>query len=137
MAVDGPEAWRIAWAGNVTSPHFLTAAMLPLLDKGAKSAPGHSSVVLNVADLAGETKTHSQGRFAYSAAEAALLHLTKEWAHAFLGLRIRVNAVVPGVVEGTMRVTGGDEGPRERVEERFKRKIPAGWSASLSMCMCC
>lgn len=53
MTCDGADAWRIAYAGNVWSHHFLTAALLPLLVKGAKAAPGHSSVVLNVASVAG------------------------------------------------------------------------------------
>lgn len=124
MTLDTAEAWRTSWAGNVTSHHFLTAAMLPLLDKGARSAPGHSSVVLNVADLAGVAKTHSQGRFAYSASMAGLVHLTKEWAHTFLGIGVRVNCIAPALVEGEM-VLGGT-GRRERLDERVGGKVPAG-----------
>lgn len=126
MTADGPEAWRVAWAGNVTSHHYLTAALLPLLDKGAKAAPGHSSLVLNMANLAGVTKTHSRGRFAYSASMAALMHLTKEWAHAFLGMGIRVNCVAPALVEGEMRAAGLEGGRRERLDERVREKVPAG-----------
>lgn len=126
MTLDGPEAWRVAWAGNVTAHHFLTAALLPLLDAGASAAPGHSSLVLNVANLAGVTKTHSQGRFAYSASMAAFVHLTKEWAHAFLGLGVRVNCVAPAVVEGEMRAVGLEAGRRERLDARVREKVPAG-----------
>lgn len=126
MTADGPDAWGISWAGNVTSHHFLTAALLPLLDKGAKAAPGHSSIVVNIANLAGVTKTHSQGRFAYSASMAALMHLTKEWANAFLEMGIRVNCIAPSIVEGEMRATGLDAGRRERMDERVREKVPAG-----------
>lgn len=131
MTLDGAEAWRIAWAGNVSTHHFLTASLLPLLDKGAKAVPGHSSIVLNIADLAGVTKTHSQGRFAYSASMAALLHLTKEWAYAFLGVGVRVNCIAPALVEGEMRAVGLESGRLDRLDERVKDKIPAGRLALL------
>jgi NAD(P)-dependent dehydrogenase (short-subunit alcohol dehydrogenase family) len=126
MTLDGAEAWRVAWAGNVTTHHFLTAAFLPLLDKGAAAAPNHSSVVLNIADLAGLTKTHSQGRFAYSAAMAGLLHLTKEWAHVFMGIGVRVNCIAPAPIESEMRAMGNESGRLDRLDERVKGKVPAG-----------
>ena len=126
MTLDGAGAWRSAWAGNVTTHHFLTAALLPLLDKGAKAVRGHSSIVLNVADLAGLTKTHSQGRFAYSAAMAGLLHLTKEWAYAFRGVGVRVNCIAPALVESEMRAVGTDSGRKDRLDERVRDKVPAG-----------
>jgi NAD(P)-dependent dehydrogenase (short-subunit alcohol dehydrogenase family) len=131
MTLDGAETWRRAWAGNVTTHHFLTAALLPLLDKGAASTPGHSSVVLNIADLAGVTKTHSQGRFAYSAAMAGLLHLTKEWAHTFMGVGVRVNCIAPALIESEMRAMGNESGRLDRLDERVKGKIPAGMFLSV------
>ena len=81
---------------------------------------------MNIANLAGVTKTHSQGRFAYSASMAALMHLTKEWANAFLEMGIRVNCIAPSIVEGEMRATGLDAGRRERMDERVREKVPAG-----------
>ncbi|KAH1316095.1 hypothetical protein KXV58_006080 [Aspergillus fumigatus] len=126
MTCDGADAWRIAYAGNVWSHHFLTAALLPLLVKGAKAAPGHSSVVLNVASVAGLTKTHSQGQFAYSSSKAALIHLTREWAHTFLPLGVRVNCIAPSVFPNEISVGRFDEDRRSRQEEELWRKIPAG-----------
>lgn len=126
MTCDGADAWRIAYAGNVWSHHFLTAALLPLLVKGAKAAPGHSSVVLNVASVAGLTKTHSQGQFAYSSSKAALIHLTREWAHTFLPLGVRVSCIAPSVFPNEISVGRFDEDRRSRQEEELWRKIPAG-----------
>ncbi|KAH1606180.1 hypothetical protein V6Z96_005961 [Aspergillus fumigatus] len=126
MTSDGADAWRIAYAGNVWSHHFLTAALLPLLVKGAKAAPGHSSVVLNVASVAGLTKTHSQGQFAYSSSKAALIHLTREWAHTFLPLGVRVSCIAPSVFPNEISVGRFDEDRRSRQEEELWRKIPAG-----------
>ncbi|KAI9930548.1 hypothetical protein MW887_011302 [Aspergillus wentii] len=125
MTNDGPEAWRIAYAGNVAAHQFLTAALLPLLDKGAKAAPGHTSVVVNVASVAGLTKTHSQGQFAYSSSKAALLHLTREWAHAFMGLSIRVNCIAPGLFPSEMSTGWSDENQKSWLGDAGK-KFPAG-----------
>ncbi|KEY75916.1 dehydrogenase/reductase short chain [Aspergillus fumigatus] len=111
MTCDGADAWRIAYAGDVWSHHFLTAALLPLLVKGAKAAPGHSSVVLN---------------FAYSSSKAALIHLTREWAHTFLPLGVRVNCIAPSVFPNEISVGRFDEDRRSRQEEELWRKIPAG-----------
>ncbi|GIJ92029.1 hypothetical protein Asppvi_011004 [Aspergillus pseudoviridinutans] len=126
MTRDGADAWRIAYAGNVWSHHFLTAALLPLLVKGAKAAPGHSSVVLNVASVAGVTKTHSQGQFAYSSSKAALIHLTREWAHTFIPLGVRVNCIAPGVFPNEISMGRFDENRKSRQEEDVGKKFPAG-----------
>ncbi|KAF7161876.1 hypothetical protein CNMCM6106_008992 [Aspergillus hiratsukae] len=126
MTRDGADAWRIAYAGNVWSHHFLTAALLPLLVKGAKAAPGHSSTVLNVASVAGVTKTHSQGQFAYSSSKAALIHLTREWAHTFVPLGVRVNCIAPGVFPNEITMGRGDEDRRARREEDVGERLPAG-----------
>lgn len=136
MTCDGADAWRIAYAGNVWSHHFLTAALLPLLVKGAKAAPGHSSVVLNVASVAGLTKTHSQGQFAYSSSKAALIHLTREWAHTFLPLGVRVSCIAPSVFPNEISVGRFDEDRRSRQEEELWRKIPAGESCFIAVGGC-
>jgi NAD(P)-dependent dehydrogenase (short-subunit alcohol dehydrogenase family) len=136
MTRDGADAWRIAYAGNVWSHHFLTAALLPLLVKGAKAAPGHSSVVLNVASVAGVTKTHSQGQFAYSSSKAALIHLTREWAHTFMPLGVRVNCIAPGVFPNEISMGRFDEDRRSRQEEELGKKIPAGESCFIGVGGC-
>lgn len=125
MTRDGPEAWRTAYAGNVAAHHYLTASLLPLLDKGQRAiASGHTSAVLNVASVSGVTKTHSQGQFAYSSSKAALIHLTREWAHSFLGLGVRVNCIAPGLFPSEMEevVGGGRKSRLDGAGERF----PAG-----------
>jgi NAD(P)-dependent dehydrogenase (short-subunit alcohol dehydrogenase family) len=136
MTRDGADAWRIAYAGNVWSHHFLTAALLPLLVKGAKAAPGHSSVVLNVASVAGLTKTHSQGQFAYSSSKAALIHLTREWAHTFMPLGVRVNCIAPGVFPNEISLGRFDEDRRSRQEEEVGKKFPAGEPCFIGVSVC-
>lgn len=126
MAADGPDAWKDAWSGNIASHNFLTAALLPLLDKGRQQTPGHSSAIINIASVAGLTKTHSHGQFAFSSTKAAFIHLTKEWAHTFLPLRVRVNCIALGIFPLVFPGEGvRDEGQRERLE-RVGHEIPAG-----------
>ncbi|KAL1963104.1 hypothetical protein VTN77DRAFT_8647 [Rasamsonia byssochlamydoides] len=125
MVQDGPEAWRQEYAGNIASHHFFTAAMLPLLNKARQQTHGHSSAIINIASAAGLTKTHSHGQFAYSSTKAAFMHLTKEWAHTFLPLRIRVNCIAPGVFPPIMPEGGLDENQKSRLE-RVGHEIPAG-----------
>ncbi|KAJ5102320.1 hypothetical protein NUU61_004542 [Penicillium alfredii] len=140
MTRDGPEAWRSSYAGNVAAHHFLTAALLPLLDKGQQALNGgggssnnnsnsnsvQTSVVLNVASLAGVTKTHSQGQFAYSSSKAALIHLTREWAHAFMPLGVRVNGLAPGLFPSdTVTERAADRARLSRLEGAGER-FPAG-----------
>lgn len=125
MVQDGPEAWRQEYAGNIASHHFFTAAMLPLLNKAREKTHGHSSAIINIASAAGLTKTHSHGQFAYSSTKAAFMHLTKEWAHTFLPLRIRVNCIAPGVFPHLMPEGGLDENQKARLE-KVGHEIPAG-----------
>ncbi|KAL2010949.1 hypothetical protein VTN00DRAFT_3667 [Thermoascus crustaceus] len=116
MVRDGVEAWRESYAGNVAAHHFLTAALLPLLRKGGQAIPGHSSAIINISSAAGITKTHSQGQFAYSSSKAAFLHLTKEWAHTFVPLRIRANCIAPGLFPTEMTTGVSDENQKSRLE---------------------
>lgn len=125
MTTDGPDAWKDAFAGNVAAHHFLTAALLPLLEKGRQHTQGHSSAIVNISSASGLTKTHSHGQFAFSSAKSAFIHLTKEWAHTFLPLRVRVNCIAPGVFPPIFPGEGvRDESQRERLQ-KTGHEIPA------------
>lgn len=130
MTIDGPDAWNDAFTGNITAPHFLTAALLPLLHKGRLQRHNHSSVIVNVSSASGLTKTHSHGQFAFSSAKSAFIHLTKEWAHSFLPLQVRVNCIAPGVFPHISPGEGvKDETQRERLQ-KLGTEIPACRSLS-------
>ncbi|OJJ44969.1 hypothetical protein ASPZODRAFT_153293 [Penicilliopsis zonata CBS 506.65] len=127
MIADGVSAWHTSYVANVASHHFLTASLLPLLDKAKEAAPGHTSCVINIASVAGLTKTHSMGQFAYSSSKAALIHLTREWAHTFLPLQVRVNCLAPGLFPSEMSTeTRADENQKSRFKEGVGSSLPAG-----------
>lgn len=93
-----PEAWRRTFEVNVTAPYLLCRRLHPLLAAGR--APG----VVNVSSTLAEKAI--PGMAAYNAAKAALNQLTRslalEWAPA-----VRVNAVMPAVVDTPIHATRG------------------------------
>ncbi len=92
------EAWDRTFAVNVRAPYLLARALHPLLGRGPDGA------VVNVSSTLAEKPI--PGMAAYNASKAALNQLTRslalEWAPS-----IRVNAVMPGVVDTPIHATRG------------------------------
>lgn len=112
-----PEEWRRLVEVNLTGAFLLAQAALPALRSS------HGAIVL-IASRAARTgyaalSSNSQGtKPHYSASKAGVLSLVKSLAIELAGDGVRVNAVVPGSIEGTMI-------PRERWPELAAR-IPIG-----------
>ena len=64
------EEWQETFNTNLTGEFFVTAALLPLLEKGRNSVPGYTSSVVNVASISGAMKGTSSGQFAYATSKA-------------------------------------------------------------------
>src|SRR5262249_43188431 len=84
------DLWRQALDVNVTSAFFVTRRAIPHLRAG-----GHGSVINN---LSLSVQTGGQGTGPYVAAKGALQALTRSLARE-LAPHIRVNAIMPGVIE--------------------------------------
>jgi 3-oxoacyl-[acyl-carrier protein] reductase len=84
------ELWRQVLDVNVTSAFFVTRRAIPHLRAG-----GHGSVINN---LSLSLQTGGQGTGPYVAAKGALQGLTRSLARE-LAPHIRVNAIMPGVIE--------------------------------------
>jgi 3-oxoacyl-[acyl-carrier protein] reductase len=112
-----PAEWRRILEVNLTGAFLVAQAAIPALRKGQGSAVFISSragrtgyAALNAS--ASGTKAH------YAASKAGLLSLVKSLAIELAPDGVRVNAVVPGSIEGAMI-------PRERWPELAAR-IPLG-----------
>ena len=119
--------WDAIHAVNVRAVFFLLQALGDALPAGA--------AVVNVASIAGKTGSTVEAA-AYGASKAALLSVTRTFAHAWARRGVRVNAVCPGVVETPMNeaVLAGIARARgvsvESVEAARREAIPLGRTAS-------
>ncbi|KAH7882023.1 hypothetical protein F5I97DRAFT_1911223 [Phlebopus sp. FC_14] len=97
------EEWASLFAINTFSSHFVSVAFLALLDKGSQDKPGYTSSVINITSISGLMKL-AQRHFCYNASKAAASHLNKMLATelALRGIRVRVNAIAPGVYESEL-----------------------------------
>jgi NAD(P)-dependent dehydrogenase (short-subunit alcohol dehydrogenase family) len=85
--------WERIMGVNAKALLFLCQLVVPNLGAGG--------AVVNVASGAGKTgSTHEAA--VYGASKAAVLSLTRSFAHAYAGRGVRVNAVCPGLVDTPM-----------------------------------
>lgn len=109
----GPEGERLStlttdlrtW-GQVFHVNFFAAIVLArgLVDE-LKAAQG---AVVNVTSIAG-ARVHPFAGAAYATSKAALAGLTREMAHDFGPLGVRVNAIAPGEIETAILSPGTEE----------------------------
>jgi NAD(P)-dependent dehydrogenase (short-subunit alcohol dehydrogenase family) len=111
------QGWDKVLGVNVKAPFLLTQACRPLLLAGAR--PGHPTRVINVGSIDGLTVPLFDN-FSYSAAKAALHHLTRHLASA-LAPDILVNAIAPGPFPTKMM-----EKPLETIEDGLVKASPVG-----------
>jgi NAD(P)-dependent dehydrogenase (short-subunit alcohol dehydrogenase family) len=92
--------------GHVFHVNFFASVVLArgLKDELAKA----NGAVVNVTSIAG-SRVHPFAGAAYSTSKAALAALTREMAHDFGPLGVRVNAIAPGEVETSILSEGTDK----------------------------
>lgn len=100
-----PEVWDALLGRNLTGPFLLSRAAAPLLRRGGRGR------IVNISSVAGLAPTGSS--IAYAVSKAGLNHLTKCLAVA-LAPAILVNAVAPGLMEGTRMTEALDPAYVER-----------------------
>jgi NAD(P)-dependent dehydrogenase (short-subunit alcohol dehydrogenase family) len=106
----------------------MTMAFLPLLQKATEHHHGYSGTAINITSISGIVKT-SQHHFAYNASKAAAIHLTRILASEIAGngIKVRVNAIVPGVFPSEMTAKGS--GPYKKSslpKEKYERYLRDG-----------
>ena len=121
------EAWSDVYRTNASSIFFLSTALLPLLQKYTENNHGFSSTILNIASISGSVKS-AQHHFQYNSSKAAALHITKLLAAEIAKnkIKIRVNAISPGVFPSEMTANESDDKQKSHIEkEKFEGKVPA------------
>lgn len=95
------EEWQRVFDVNFFAPIKLAKGLVNELQKGKGS-------VVNVTSIAGG-RVHPFAGAAYSTSKAALASLTREMAHDFGPMGIRVNSIAPGEIETAMISPGTDK----------------------------
>ncbi|WP_342642960.1 SDR family NAD(P)-dependent oxidoreductase [Rhodoligotrophos ferricapiens] len=95
------EDWKTVFQVNLFAPIMLGRGLLDEL-KAAKGA------IVNVTSIAG-SRVHPFAGAAYATSKAALFALTREMAHDFGPLGIRVNAISPGEIDTSILSPGTEK----------------------------
>ena len=95
------EQWQRVFDVNFFAPIMLAKGLVDELQRGGGS-------VVNVTSIAGG-RVHPFAGAAYSTSKAALAALTREMAHDFGPMGIRVNSIAPGEIDTAMLSPGTDE----------------------------
>ncbi|KAJ4384945.1 hypothetical protein N0V86_000549 [Didymella sp. IMI 355093] len=119
-----PESWADTFKTNVGSIFYMSMTFLPLLAKGGNKTPGYTSSVVNVTSISGAMKGSSSGQFAYASSKASATHLSKMLATTFIGTKVRVNVIAPGVFPSEMTTGSSDEDNKSVIEGGMSN--PAG-----------
>ncbi|MDE1862571.1 MAG: SDR family oxidoreductase [Thaumarchaeota archaeon] len=89
------EKWTEVIDVNLTGQFRYTKSVIPHMMEGG-------GCIINVSSDAGLRSFENFEADSYSAAKAAIIHLTRAWAVEYARYRIRVNCVCPGIVETDM-----------------------------------
>ena len=118
------EDWAATYKTNVPQLYFMTTAFLPLLEAATSHQRGFSGTVINITSISGSV-LKSQGHFSYNASKGAADQLTRILASevANHGMKVRINAIAPGVFPSEM--TAGES------KDNQKSEIPADKYAHL------
>ena len=119
--------WAAEYKTNVVSLYMMTTAFLPLLEKATEHNPGYSGTAINITSISGIV-AKSQNHFAYNSSKGAANHLTTMLASevATHGIKVRINAIAPGVYPSEMTAnSSGDDQKSELPKEKYAH-LPAG-----------
>ena len=123
IAETGEEDWDALLTVNAKAPYFLCKAFGELLVDGGS--------IVTVSSVSARSAA-SQEQSVYCASKAALSSITRSFAYAYAPRGIRVNAVLPGIVDTPMQDRFLEAAARARattpeaVHESRLRMVPLG-----------
>ena len=120
------ENWSDIYTTNVIAPFFLSVAFLPLLQKATERTHGWSGTIINISSISGLVRI-SQGHFNYNASKGAVVHLNKMLSAEVQssGLKIRINAIAPGVFPSEMTTGESKDNQKSELPKEHKKTLPA------------
>ncbi|OBW68034.1 MAG: Uncharacterized protein AUREO_018920 [Aureobasidium pullulans] len=123
---DSFEDWSDLYTTNVIAPFFLSTAFLPLLQKATERTHGWSATIINISSISGLVRI-SQGHFNYNASKGAVVHLNKMLSAEVQssGLKIRINAIAPGVFPSEMTTGESKDDQKSELPKEHKGDLPS------------
>ncbi|KAL8702613.1 MAG: hypothetical protein Q9201_004219 [Fulgogasparrea decipioides] len=120
------EDWAEIHKTNTAQLYFMTTAFLPLLQKATDHIPSYSGAVINITSISGIV-LKSQNHFAYNASKGAANHVTRMLASEVSnsGVKVRINAIAPGVFPSEMTAGDSDENQKSAVPKDKYGHLPA------------
>ena len=118
--------WATTYKTNVPQLYFTTLAFLPLLEKSTEHHYGYTGCVVNVTSISGQV-LKSQAHFSYNASKAAANQVTKLLASEIAnhGVKVRVNAIAPGVFPSEMTAKESKENQKSEIPAEKYAHLPA------------
>ncbi|KAI4253723.1 MAG: hypothetical protein LQ352_003521 [Teloschistes flavicans] len=118
--------WADIYKTNVPQLYFMTTAFLPLLQKASELTPSFSAGVINITSISGIV-LKSQNHFAYNASKGAANHVTRMLASEISnsGIKVRINAIAPGVFPSEMTAKESDENQKSAIPKEKYGHLPA------------
>ena len=119
--------WALTYKTNAASLYFMTLAFLPLLEKATEHHPGFSGTAINITSISGQV-LKSQAHFSYNASKAAANQVTKLLASEIAnnGMKVRVNAIAPGVFPSEMTAKESNGIQKSELPAEKYAHLPAG-----------
>lgn len=111
--------WHAVMSINVHAPFFLSRAVAEMMGEG--------DGIVNIASIAAHRAIHPE-QTVYAASKAALCSITRSFAHSYGERGIRVNSVLPGLIETPMneQVIKETAAARDLDADEYARSRAAG-----------
>jgi len=121
------EEWTSVYATNVVGPYLMATAFLPLLQRATDQHHGYSGTIINITSISGMLRI-SQNQFPYNTSKGAFVHLNEMLAVevARAGLKVRINAIAPGVFPSEMTTEGSGGDQKSRLPKEAREGLPSG-----------
>jgi NAD(P)-dependent dehydrogenase (short-subunit alcohol dehydrogenase family) len=123
------EEFTNTYAVNTASVYYASLAFLELLEAGSRNRDGEyceRSQIIATSSIGGFSRL-AGASFAYSSSKAAVTHMMKMMATAFVPFHIRCNVLAPGLVQSDL-ATGviGSLPKSDKAGQIDEKVIPAG-----------